>query len=234
MGPEIGRRKLVLIDVLTGAQRVVAQGFFSGFSFSPDGSEIVYAKAEKERYPPRSDVFRLQFVPPGAVTVAAEQPVRLTRDHNSSHPLWGPNGKIVFVKAVEGKKRRYGPKNELFLMNPRGKGVKRLTHTVVDPLLQGLFPTDWSANGRRLLAQFEGQDTSHAVTVNPQTGAQRPLLKAEEAGFVGTALSADGTTVLGYQGGFDPSNEHNVVTVPYAGGEPTVLARNASEPSWNR
>jgi hypothetical protein len=233
-GPELGERKLVLIDSLSGAQRVVARGFFSGFSFSPDGSELVYAKADKEKYPPRSDIFRLQFVPPGAASVAAEKPVRLTRDHNSSHPLWGPNGKIVFVKAVEGKKRRYGPKNELFLMNPGGTGVKRLTHTKVDPLLQGLFPTDWSANGRRLLAEFEGQDTSYAVTVNPRTGAQRPLLNPEESGFVGTDLSADGTTVLGYEGGFDPGNRHNVATVPYRGGEPTVLIENAFEPSWNR
>ena len=231
-GPELGKRKLVLINVLTGAQRVVAQGFFSGFSFSPDGSELVYSRAGSEKYPPRSDVFRVQFVPPGAVSVAAEKPVRLTNDHRSLDPLWGPNNQIVFVKQLEAKKRKYGPKNKLFLINPQGKGVKRLTHTKVDPLLQGLFPTDWSANGDRLLAEFEGQDTSYAVTVNPKTGAQRPLLKAEEMGFVGTALSADGKTVLGFEGGFDPGNNHNIATVPYGGGKPTVLARNAFEPSW--
>lgn len=225
-GPELGKRKLVLIDALTGAQRVVAQGFFSGFSFSPDGSELVYARAGKEKYPPRSDVFR--------VKTSGGKPVQITHDHNSSDPLWGPANKIVFVKTVEGKKRKYGPKNELFLMNPQGKGVKRLTHTKVDPLLQGLFPTDWSAGGNRLLAEFEGQDTSYAVTVNPQTGAQRPLLKAEEMGFVGTGLSADGKTVLGFEGAFDPGNKHNVATVPYGGGKPTVLAKNAFEPSWSQ
>lgn len=224
-GPELGKRKLVLIDVLTGAQRVVARGFFSGFSFSPDGSELVYAKAGKDRFPPRSDVYR--------VSTVGGKPVRITHDHNSSNPLWGPTNKIVFVKAVEGKKRKYGPKNELFLMNPQGKGVKRLTHTKVGPLLQGLFPTDWSADGKRLLAEFEGQDTSYAVAVNPQTGAQRPVARAEEAGFVGTALSADGKTVLGFEGGFDPSNQHNVVTIPYGGGNPFPLAVNASEPSWS-
>lgn len=225
-GPELGKRKLVLIDVLTGAQRVVAQGFFSGFSFSPDGSELVYSCAEKEMFPPRSDVFR--------VSNSGGKPVRITHNHNSSNPLWGPNDKIAFVKTVEGKKRKYGPKNELFLMNPQGRGVRRLTHTMVDPLLQGLFPTDWSASGRRLLTEFEGQDTSYAVAVNPKTGAQHPLVRAEESGFVGTDLSADGKTVLGYEGGFDPSNQHNVVTIPYGGGTPTVLAENASEPSWSR
>jgi Tol biopolymer transport system component len=225
-GGELGKRKLVLIDVLTGAQRVVAQGFFSGFSFDADGSELVYSRAGSERYPPRSDVFR--------VSTSGGKPVRLTKDHRSLDPLWGPTDQIVFVKQIDAKKRKYGPKNELFLMNPKGKGVKRLTHTKVDPLLQGLFPTDWSANGKRLLAEFEGQDTSYAVTVNPKTGAQRPLLKAEESGFVATALSADGKTVLGFEGGFDPGNKHNVATVPYGGGKPTVLATNASEPDWSR
>ena len=119
-------------------------------------------------------------------------------------------------------------------MNTQGGGVKRLTHTKVDPLLTGLFPTDWSANGERLLAEFEGQDTSYAVTVNPRTGAQRPVYKAVEQGFVGTALSSDGKTVLGFTGGFEPGPGHNVATVPYAGGKPKVLVKNASEPDWSR
>jgi hypothetical protein len=233
-GPELGKRKLVLINVLTGAQRVVAQGFFSGFSFSPDGSELVYAMASSEKYPPRSDVYRLQFVPPGAVSVAAEKPVRITRDHNSSHPLWGPKNTIVFVKAL-GKNRKYGPKNELFLMNPQGKQVKRLTHTKVPALLQGLFPTDWSADGNRLLTEFQGQDTSYAVVVNPKTGKQRPVAGTGETGFVGTALSADGSLVLGFNGGFDPGlKNHKVQTVPYSGGKPKTLVKEAFEPSWNR
>lgn len=224
-GPEIGKRKLVLIDVASGRQTVIASGFFSGFSFSSDGSEFVYARASNEKYPPRSDIYRRL---PGG------QSVRLTSDRRSSSPLWGPAGQIVFVKTVDGKKRKYGPKNELFLMNFRGAGVKRLTNTKVPPLLQGLFPTDWSADGTRLLAEFEGQDTSYAVTVNPKTGAQRPVAEVGENGFVGTALSADGKQVLGFTGGFDPSGGHKVATVPYGGGKPKVLARNAFEPDWSR
>jgi len=233
-GPELGKRKLVLIDVATGLQSVVAQGFFSGFSFSPDGTEIAYALAPKEKFPPRSDVFRFPVPIPGVVNVRAPEPVRLTSDHNSSQPLWGPQ-KIVFVKAVDGKKRQYGGKNELFLMSPQGKGVKRLTHTKVDPLLQGLFPTEWSADGSRLLTEFQGQDVSYAVVVNPKTGAQRPVAGTGESGFVGTDLSADGKLVLGFNGGFDPGlKNHKVQTVPYSGGKPKTLVKEAFEPSWNR
>ncbi|HET8955753.1 MAG TPA: hypothetical protein VFN18_08860 [Solirubrobacterales bacterium] len=233
-GPELGKRKLVLVDVATGLQSVVATGFFSGFSFSPDGTEIAYALAQKEKYPPRSDVFRFPVPIPGVVNVRAPEPVRLTKDHNSSQPLWGPQ-KIVFVKALEGKKRQYGGKNELFLMSPQGKGIKRLTHTKVDPLLQGLFPTEWSADGSRLLTEFQGQDVSYAVTVNPKTGAQRLVAGTGESGFVGTDLSSDGKLVLGFNGGFDPGlRNHKVQTVPYSGGKPKTLVKEAFEPSWSR
>jgi hypothetical protein len=226
-GPEIGKRKLVLIDVASGRQSVIASGYFSGFSFDPNGSgTLVYAKSGSEKYPPRSDVYRWA---PGFPTAG------ITRDHRSSSPLWGPNDQIVFVKAVDGKKRKYGPKNELFLMNPFGGQVKRLTHTKVPALLQGLFPTDWSADGKRLLTEFEGQDTSYAVTVNPKTGAQRPVAGTGEAGFVGTNLSADGSLVLGFNGGFDPGlKNHKVQTVPYGDGKPKTLVKEAFEPSWNR
>ncbi len=47
-----------MIDAESGAQRVLASGYFSGFSFSPDGTEIVYSAAASEKFPPRSDVYR--------------------------------------------------------------------------------------------------------------------------------------------------------------------------------
>ena len=231
LGPELGPKRLVLIDVVSGAQRTIARGFFSGVSFAPEGGQLVYGRAASEDFPLRSDVYRYD-VPIGQPLRAAE-PVRLTQDHRSLSPLWGPGGRIVFVKQLGAKVRRYGPKNELYLMNPAGKQVRRLTHTTVGPLLQGLYPTQWSSNGRRLLAQFGGQDTSYAVTVSPRTGAQRPLIEATEQGFAGAALSADGKFVLGATGGFEPGPDHEVATVPYGGGKLKVLAENAFEPDWS-
>jgi Tol biopolymer transport system component len=227
-GPELGKRKLVLIDVASDSQRVVASGFFGGFSFSPNGTALAYSKAGSEKYPPRSDVY--------SVPTSGGKAIRLTKDHVSQDPLWSPAGPIVFVKQLDAKRRRYGPKNELFLMSARGTQVKRLTHTKVDPLLQGLYPTAWSESGKQLLAEFEGQDTSYAVTVDPQSGAQRPLDKMGdgEQGFVGTAISNDGSAVLGFTGGFEPGPSHDVATIPYAGGKKSILVRNAFEPDWSR
>jgi Tol biopolymer transport system component len=234
-GPEVGKQRLITVDLASGEQHTIDRGYFSGVSFAPGGSEqLVYARAASESFPPRSDVYRIDILPPGVVSVAAEEPQRLTTDHRSLSPLWGPNNHIVFVRHLGEKSRKYGPKNDLFLMNPNGQQVKRLTKTKVEPLLSGLSPTEWSASGNRLLAEFGGQDTSYAVTVNPKTGAERTLTKEREVGFVGTALSGDGKFVLGSLGGFEPGPGHRVVSIPYAGGKPKLLAKNAAEPDWSR
>jgi Tol biopolymer transport system component len=234
LGPELGKQRLTTISLANGVQRVIARGYFSGVSFSPQGGQLVYGRAANESFPPRSDLYQFDIPIPGAVYVAAPRPHRLTTDHRSFAPLWGPSGRVVFVKHLDEKSRKYGPKNDLFLINLNRDKVKRLTHTKVDPLLSGLSPTEWSNNGTRLLTEFGGQDTSYAVTVNPKTGAERALTREREVGFVGTALSSDGKFVLGSIGGFEPGPDHKVVSIPYAGGKPTVLANNASEPDWSR
>jgi Tol biopolymer transport system component len=224
-GPVTGKKRLVLINVASGEQRTISKGFFSGVSFAPEGGQIAFSKAGSENYPPRSDVFGFDL--------ATGKTTRLTHDKRSQTPLWGPNGQIVFIELLGEKSRKYGPKSDLFLMDASGGQVKRLTHTKVDPLLFGLSPTQWSASGKQLLTEFGGQDTTYAVTVNPLTGAEKTLTKERETGFVGTALSADGSTVLGSIGGFEPGPGHKVVTIPYKGGKPKTLANNASEPDWN-
>jgi Tol biopolymer transport system component len=226
LGPELGRQKLTTIDVVSGVQRTVAGGYFNGVSFSPENpSELVYGRAPSEKYPPKTNVFR--------ASLSDGATVQLTKDNRSEAPLWGPGGKVVFVKLVGEKQRKYGPKNELYLMSPTGKGVKRLTNTMVDPLTVGLSPVDWSASGNQLLTEYGGQDTSYAVTVNPKTGAEKALTKEREVGFIGTALSSDGTSVLGWLGGFEPGPNKKVVSIPYKGGKPKVLVANAAEPDWS-
>ena len=59
------------------------------------------------------------------------------------------------------------------------------------------------------------------------------MTKTLEQGFAGTALSADGKSILGMTGGFEPGPGHNVATIPYRGSKPKVLAKNAFEPSWS-
>jgi Tol biopolymer transport system component len=224
-GGELGIRTLYVVDIETGKLTRIATGYFSGVSFSPDSKEIVFGLAASQDYPAKTDIVR--------DPVSGGPTSTLTHDHISGWPLWGPTGQIVFIKQLDAKTRKYGPKNDLFLMNANGKAVKRLTHTKVDALTAGLFPTAWSASGNELLTEYGGQDTSYAVAVNPKTGAETPLSKNTETGFAGVALSPDGKTALGYLGGFEgPGSQLKIASVPYTGGKPKVLVSGGFSPSW--
>ena len=227
VGPELGRRRLALIDVATGTRRSVADGFFSGVSFSPGGDEILYGRATSERYPVPATSGGRRSLP------AARRRWRCARPALADAAV-GPHGARGLRPARRRGPAQVTPRTSLYVMNPDGSGVARLTRTKVAQLLQGLTPTAWSADGTRLLAEFGGQDTSYAETVDPLTGTHKPVVKAVDPGFVGTDLSADGTTILSATGGFDPGSKHDVVTIPYGGGKPTVLARGAFDPDWNR
>jgi len=225
-GGELGTRTLCVIDVQTGKATRIAKGYFNAVSFSPNSKEVVFGLAVGERYPQKTNIVR------GPVVGGPTSP--LTHDGISGWPLWGPKGKIVFVKQLNAKGRKYGPKNDLFLMNANGKGVKRLTHTKVGDLVSGLFPTAWSASGNQLLAEFGGQDTSYAVAVNPKTGKEKNLSPSNtETGFAGVALTPNGKTVLGYIGGYEGgSNSLKIASVPYKGGKPKVIVNGGFSPSW--
>jgi Tol biopolymer transport system component len=225
-GSELGRRTLCVIDIATGKVTPIATGYFNGVSFSPNSKEIAFGLAASESYPPKSDVYRYPL--------AGRAAHALTRDQISGYPLWGPTGRIVFVKQLNAKQRKYGPKNDLFLMNRNGSGVRRLTHTVVDPLTSGLYPVAWSASGNQLLANFGGQDTQYAVAVNPQTGAETSLSPGNsETGFVGVDLTANGRTALGYLGGFEGGGTQlRIASVPFQGGRPRIVVRGGFSPSW--
>ena len=220
-GPPVGTKRLILIDVATGrVVRTLARASdFGSLSFAPNGSRLAYSVTVGQT---GSDIF--------TVAAAGGAPVPLTRDHRSSGPVWGPHW-IVFSRSRPSTRRNDAPKLDLYLVEPSGAALHRLTHTRPGFLLSGLVATAWSANGTRLLAEFTGQDTSFAETVNPVTGQVRRLGTAAQ-GLIGYALSRNGRTVLATTGGPDPSDSQ-VVAVPYGGGRLRVLARHARSPSWN-
>jgi WD40 repeat protein len=219
------RGRLVVYDIATRKSSTVAHGFINGFSFSPDSTALVYGTSGRnEAFDAPSDLY--------ALTLGSDAKMRVTRDRKSLNPLWGPAGDIVFDRQTprDGDAPRYN----LFAIHPDGGALRRITSLRIPPLLSGLVPLELSGNGKRLLADFTGQDTSVGFAVNPASGGTRALSKDMETGFVATDLSADGRTVLGQTGGADPANRHNVVTVPYVGGKPKVLVRRAASPDWTR
>jgi Tol biopolymer transport system component len=223
-GKEVGRKRLVLIDLASGKVRTIAHGQFSGFSFSPDSARLVYARAPKDAYPPHSDLL--------TVAVAGGASTPLTTNHRSVDPVWGAPG-IAFVKLRKPTRRGDAYKQDIYLSDGATGVIRRITTTKVPFLLSGLDPVSWSADGTRLLAEFGGQDTSYAETVDPATGRVKRVGRSSD-GIVGYDLSADGSTILATTGGYDPGDRHDVVTVPYTGGTPTVLVRDAFSPDWTR
>jgi Tol biopolymer transport system component len=220
--------RLVLIDIATHSVRVVATGHFEGVSFSPDSTQLAFARAANARgFPTNSDIY--------STPVAGGATARLTSNHRSTQPVWGP-AKIAFAHSVIVKERRErAPKGNIWVMNADGSQARPLTHQKAPFLLFGPSPLAWSASGAQLLAEFGGQDTSYGQGINPRTGAFHLFSRKRSLAFglVAAGISRDGTTVLGATGGLEPGPGHNIVTVPFAGGPVKVIVRNAYSPSWN-
>jgi hypothetical protein len=215
-------RRLFLYNIRERTEERVASGVIRGFSFSPDSASIVFGTAGRsDAVDAPSDLY--------SVRLDDSMRRRITRDRKSLNPLWGPSG-IIHDRM----RPRAGdaPTYNLFEIQPDGGSLRRITRLRIPSLVSGLVPVELSANGNRLLAEFTGQDTGLGFRVNPLTGKTHVLDIERE--FLGFDLTADGRTVLGHTGGPDPTAAHNVVAMPYAGGEPEVLVRKASFPDWSR
>jgi dipeptidyl aminopeptidase/acylaminoacyl peptidase len=223
------RERLVLIDVATHSVRSIATGTILGVSWSPDSTQVAYSRAPNlKKFPASSDIYTVALASGGAT--------RITNNRRSTNPVWGP-AKIAFARTFKVRGRREdAPKSNVWLMNPNGSQPRQLTRQKAPFLLSGPAPLAWSASGAQLLAQFSGEDTAYGEGVNPLTGAVHRFSAKSSVAYqlFAAGISRDGTTVLASTGGLEPGPGHNVVTVPFAGGAPTVLVRNASSPSWNR
>jgi dipeptidyl aminopeptidase/acylaminoacyl peptidase len=221
----IQERRVRVYDIAQDTTTDTARGFIRGYSFSPDGTLLAFGVATGPAVGAASDI----YVVPLDRSVERR---RVTTTGDALNPVWGVQ-EIVYDR--QRRRRRQPPAYNLWATAPSGIAApRRLTALTIPPLLSGLVPLELSADGRRLLAVFTGQDTGVGFTVNPLTGRTRALSRDAEGGLVGFDLSADGRTILAHTGGPDPAAPHDVVTVRYGGGEPTVLVEDAAFPDWSR
>ena len=179
-------------------------------SFSPDGTEIAYARVT----PRTSDIF--------AYEVARGKTRRVTRGGRSALPLWGPGG-IAFTRFLT-----RGAHYDIWTARFPGRQPERLTRT-----RSGIYPVAWSADGSRLLAANPANHNGRLWAVDANSGAARPV-----TGWVGDlfgqALSYDGRTILaalGCGGMIAPVGK--IETIPFAGGEPHLILEGPCRASWN-
>ena len=209
------RSRLMVHDVPTRTTFHAATGTIRGFSFSPDSRSVVYGTSGRDdALDAPSDLYAIEF--------DAGPRRRVTRDRKSLNPLWGPGG---IVHDRQRPRPGDAPSYNLFEIQPDGGSLRRITTLRIPSQVSGLVPIEQSADGSRLLAEFSGQDTRVPFRVNPSTGRARVV----DRDLVGFDLTGDGRTVLGHTLGTRP----DVVTVPYGGGEPTVLVRRAAFPDWS-
>jgi dipeptidyl aminopeptidase/acylaminoacyl peptidase len=217
-------KRVRVYDIANDKRRVAAAGDIRGYSWAPDSKRIVLGEAAGEDLQADSDLYV-------ARAMGGADPDRLTRSRDAVNPVWGPD-EIFFDRFVE--REGDAPAYNLFAVDPASRDVRRLTDLTIPALVSGLVPLEVSADSRRMLSVFTGTDTQVGFTVNARTGDTRAVSTDSEPGIVGFDLSADGKRILGHTGGPDPSDAHDVVTLPYGGGEPTVLVEDAAYPDWTR
>ncbi len=220
----VGRRSgLAVLDTSAGTLRTISSGIVYGASFAPDGSDrIVFGRAGSQTLAAPVNLYMAG--PTGAGLR------RVTGDGRSLNPIWGPD---YIAYDREHLRRNDAPVYQIWLRRSAGGAPRRLTGIRVRSLVSGLVPLGFSAAGTRMLAEFEGQDTSEAWTVQVPSGRARAV-RIGRRPVVGGAISGDGSQLLVAEGGLEgPASSANVVTVPFGGGTAKLLVAHAAEPSWN-
>jgi|HubBroStandDraft_2_1064218.scaffolds.fasta_scaffold14822_3 hypothetical protein len=213
---------LDVIDTQTGTVTSIAEGTIYGASFARDGSDrLVFGLSHSQSFAGGVNLYMSEANGAGLR--------RITSDGHSLNPLWGP----AYIAYDRERDRHLSPEYQIWLASSSGVRVRKLTHTRVGPLVQGLVPLAFSASGSRLLAEFEGQDTSAAYAVNVSSGRARGVIVRGQLAQ-GAGISSDGGTLLLDAGSFEqPPSHGQIVTVPFAGGPTKVLVAHASQGSWN-
>ncbi len=214
---------LDVIDTQTGTVTTIAKGVIYGASFARDGSDrLVFGLSHSESFA-------------GGVNLYMSEPNgsgvhRLTSNGRSLNPVWGP----TYIAYDRERARKLSPEYQIWLASPSGAPVRRVTHIAVDVLAQGLVPLAFSANGKRLLAEFEGQDQTAAYAVSVASGRARSVTVRGQS-VIGAGISSDGSTLLIEEDAFEqPPSHGRIATIPFAGGRSHVIVAHGSQASWNR
>lgn len=221
---KIGRSGLALIDVQTGTTTLFVSGVVEGASWSPTGDKLAYGLAKSIKIAAPTNLYEAS-IGSGHASIGP-----LTTNGNSLEPVWGKLG-IAFDR-VKSRGMAEAPLDQIYLLH--GGHITQITHVPVGPLVTGLAPVAVSANGRRLVAEYGGTDTSDAYTVDLVTHATHELI-VDGQSVTGWGISRDGKRVLIVFGGFEQSPNHGKIeSIAWGGGTPTVLEPHGYQPSWDQ
>jgi dipeptidyl aminopeptidase/acylaminoacyl peptidase len=200
-----------LIDRRTRAVTQIPPGN-SGWSgpatFSPDGSMMAFTVADNTG----SDIY--------SMPLTGGSPTRITFDHMSSEPVWGPTGEIAFYRG-----RSDG---DIWLMVPDGSQVRQLTKARA-----GIVPFAWSSDGRRLLAINPPVRNGRLWAVDVRAGLVHARTRPSPDLFA-RGFSHDGKLILAGFACGTLGGRGDLKAVPFGvGRRTTVLVRRACYGSWS-
>jgi hypothetical protein len=213
---------LAVIDIGLNKVTLIARGSIFGASFAPTGPEVlVYGRSASESPFAKVDLYTAK--PDGSGVRA------ITNDGRSLNPVWGPRWIAYDRERMRGQN---APEYQIWLRKPAGPpSLRKLTDVRAGLLVSGLVPLAFGDQGR-LLAEFEGQDTSEAWTVNLVTSrARRVTVRGRSV--QGAGISADGSTLLVEEGAIGvPASSARIATLPFVGGRSTVVVAHGAQASW--
>jgi Tol biopolymer transport system component len=177
-------------------------------AWSPDGTKVALVRLGFGLY---------------SVDVQTGHSVRLTRNQAHEAPAWSPDGKqIVFDAQVSGTNW------DLFSIDPRGHGLRRLTRGP----LQETNPA-WSPNGSMIAFARQGRNGNWVIQRMKADGSGRTEVTGRDVSSQEPAWSPDGSQIA-YVEQVGARAYLSVVSIH--GGKARRLTGNslvASRPSWS-
>lgn len=181
-------------------------------SISPDGKEFVYAGADGGDL----DIFLQRIGGRNRVNLTANS------DSDDTQPAFSADGEYV---AFRSERSPAG----IYVMSVSGENLRFVSDT-------GFHPS-WSPDGTQIVVSSFGRDqptvrdsrSGALYIINFSTGERRTLAEAE-ASFPSWSPSGHRIAYWFYTGTF---GRRDIATIPAAGGEPVVVAKDFAVSNWN-
>jgi Tol biopolymer transport system component len=221
-----GAGGVAIVDTTARTVKRIAPGFVFGASFEPTANatdRLAYGLSGSQRLNSPTEIYTINADGTGRT--------QITHGRRSLNPVWGPIGIAYDEQRFRGEN---APAYNIWLMNRDGSHRTQITHVRAGPLVEGLVPLAFSGNGRRMIAEFEGQDTSEGYTVSVTTHKAKLIKVAHHNSVNADGISRSGNTLLVTLDAFEnPTAEGKVATIPFSGGHPKVLATHSGFGTWN-
>ena len=214
--------QLVAIDRASGRTRVLGRGSLYGFSFSPNGKDLVYSRAPEATYEGIcGDQFDLYVT-----SLSGRKQQRLTHDGLSAFPAWGPS-RIAYSHFPATMSEQDCAAPGVWTIAADGSDRRPVIARAPDSITlagyYGFAALAWLDDERVLVGLRTDSGTEGAV-LNTETRELRRL------GDYADTVSSDHRFSVGSGG-----DQAQIVSVLRLGDAHRVLLRkNACCPSWNR